>query len=101
MALVRRIELIDVLRAFADPSRLALLRALRDGHEKCKDIEGYIGIHVTDLTNQVGLGQPSASKHLQILHNAGLVSVSRRGRWKYYIRDEDALGEAKRLIGQL
>lgn len=101
MALVRNIELIDLLRALADPNRLALLHALQEGHEKCKDIEGYIGIHVTDLTEQIGLSQPSASKHLQILHGVGLVRVRRQGRWTYYMRDEDAILEAKRMFQQL
>lgn len=86
----------EVLAILGDKSRLKILRALKEGHEKCKDLEGYIGIHVSDLTDTVGLSQPAVSQHLAKLRHAGLVNVERKAQWAYYTRNEEAL-EALRV----
>ena len=93
---VREIPLEELLSVLGDRSRLKILRALKEGHEKCKDIEDYIGIHVSDLTETVGLSQSAVSQHLARLRQVGLVRVERRAQWSYYMRDEAAL-EAFRL----
>jgi DNA-binding transcriptional ArsR family regulator len=56
-----------------DPSRLALLNALRDGE-----------MRVTDLAASTGLSQPNVSKHLSCLRGCGLVERDRRGREVFY-----------------
>ena len=83
--------LVIGLAAIADPTRLRLLAALRAGHESCRDMEGYVGIHVSDLARQVGMTQPAVSQHLARLRQAGLVAVTRKGQFAYYLRDEPAL----------
>jgi ArsR family transcriptional regulator len=69
-------ELAAVLRAVADPARLRLLSLIQahQGGEAC----------VCDLTEPVGLSQPTVSHHLKILFDAGLVSRQKRGSWAYY-----------------
>ena len=62
------------------------------------DLEDYLGIHVTDLTEAVGLSQPAVSKHLGVLRNAGLIEMRKRGQWSYYTRNEEALSATKQLI---
>lgn len=37
-----------------------------------------------DLTEPVGLSQPTVSHHLKILVDAGLLTREQRGRWAYY-----------------
>jgi ArsR family transcriptional regulator len=69
-------ELAGVLKAIADPTRLRLLsmiQAHEDG-ESC----------VCDLTEPVGLTQPTVSHHLRVLLEAGLVTKTKRGTWAYY-----------------
>ena len=60
-------------RGLADPSRLALLEALRGGERT-----------VSELTEATGLSQSNASAHLSCLHDCGL--VERRPEWRrvYY-----------------
>src|SRR2546426_12010069 len=62
-----------LFRGFADPSRLAVLEALRAG-PKC----------VSDVVKLTGLSQPNASAHLACLEDCGLVRKERRGKFVYY-----------------
>jgi ArsR family transcriptional regulator len=64
------------LKALADPTRLRLLSlvAAHDGGEAC----------VCDLTDPVGLTQPTVSHHLKVLVDAGLLTRDKRGVWAYY-----------------
>jgi DNA-binding transcriptional ArsR family regulator len=62
-----------LFRSLGDPSRLAVLEALRDG-PKC----------VSDLVAQTGLSQPNVSGHLAFLRDCGLVEREQRGRYAYY-----------------
>jgi ArsR family transcriptional regulator len=65
-----------VLKAIAVPARLRLLSMIyaRDGGEAC----------VCELTEPLGLTQPTVSHHLKVLVEAGLISRDKRGVWAYY-----------------
>jgi ArsR family transcriptional regulator len=78
------------LKAIADPTRLRLvsLVAAHEGREAC----------VCDLTEPVGLSQPTVSHHLKVLVEAGILAREQRGRWAYYRLIPDALAELARLI---
>jgi ArsR family transcriptional regulator len=70
---------VDVARTFkalADPARVRLLSivASADAGESC----------VCDLTEPVGLAQPTVSHHMKLLVEAGLVTREKRGKWAYY-----------------
>nr|WP_240666440.1 metalloregulator ArsR/SmtB family transcription factor [Oerskovia turbata] len=69
-------DLARTFKALADPARVQLLSivASHDGGEAC----------VCDLTEPVGLSQPTVSHHLKILVDAGLLTREQRGRWAYY-----------------
>ena len=64
------------LKAIAEPARLRLLSlvAAHEGAEAC----------VCDLTEPLGLSQPTVSHHLKVLVDAGLLSRDKRGVWAYY-----------------
>lgn len=70
------VELARTLKAIADPARLRLLSmvAVHDGGEAC----------VCDLTEPLGLSQPTVSHHLKVLVEAGLLHRDKRGVWAYY-----------------
>jgi ArsR family transcriptional regulator len=78
------------LKALADPTRLRLvsLVAAHEDQEAC----------VCDLTEPVGLSQPTVSHHLKILVEAGILSREQRGRWAYYRLIPDTLTDLARLI---
>ena len=69
-------DLARMLKALADPTRLRLVSmvAAHDGGEAC----------VCDLTEPLGLTQPTISHHLKILVDAGIFSREKRGVWAYY-----------------
>jgi ArsR family transcriptional regulator len=76
-------DLAHILKALADPTRLRLVSmvAAHDGGEAC----------VCDLTDPLGLTQPTISHHLKILVDAGIFSRDKRGKWAYYALVQGAL----------
>ena len=75
--------LARTLKAIADPARLRLLSmiAAHEGGEAC----------VCDLTEPLGLTQPTVSHHLKVLVEAGLLTRDKRGVWAYFILVPGAL----------
>lgn len=74
-----------LFRGFSDPSRLAILEALRGGSRS-----------VSEIVEVTGLNQPNASNHLACLLDCDLVEREQRGRFAYYrLADE----RVDRLLG--
>jgi ArsR family transcriptional regulator len=69
-------DLARLLKALADPTRLRLVSmvAAHEGGEAC----------VCELTEPLGLTQPTISHHLKILVDAGIFTRDKRGVWAYY-----------------
>lgn len=76
-------RLASVFKALADPARVKLvsLIAASDGGEAC----------ICDLTEPLGLTQPTVSHHMKMLVDSGLVSRDQRGKWAYYRVNSEAL----------
>jgi DNA-binding transcriptional ArsR family regulator len=66
-------EFVYLAKALADGTRLRVLCALRD-RELC----------VCEIVDLLGLAQSTVSKHMTILHQAGLVDARKEGRWMHY-----------------
>ncbi len=73
--LLREIDLLhaEVCAALADPKRIALLYAMRDGE-----------VTVTELAEALGLAQATVSRHLKILRERGMVTARREGMNVFY-----------------
>lgn len=85
-------QLAGRLKALADPARLRVVSMLlaSPDQEAC----------TCDLTEPLGLSQPTVSHHLKKLAEAGLVEGERRGTWTYYRVVPAALGAlAEVLVG--
>lgn len=69
-------ELARLLKALADPTRLRLVSmvAAHQNGEAC----------VCELTEPLGLTQPTISHHLKVLIDAGILIRDKRGVWAYY-----------------
>jgi ArsR family transcriptional regulator len=65
--------LIRVMKALSDPNRIAALKVLESG-ERC----------VCELQHLLNLAQPTVSKHMKILEDAGLVKKRRQTAWVLY-----------------
>jgi ArsR family transcriptional regulator len=88
----RAVELASTLKALADPVRLRLLSlvASHPDEEAC----------VCDLKDAFALSQPTISPHLKVLHDAGMLSRSRRGSWVYYRLVPRVLDELAAWLGR-
>jgi ArsR family transcriptional regulator, arsenate/arsenite/antimonite-responsive transcriptional repressor len=77
-------------KALSDPARLRLISlvAAHPDQEAC----------VCDLTEPVGLSQPTVSHHLKLLVEAGILSREQRGKWAYYKLVPDTLNALAGLI---
>jgi DNA-binding transcriptional ArsR family regulator len=79
-----------ILGAAGDPTRIKVLLLLSE-REMC----------VCELESALGLPQPTASHHLGVLEQAGLVERSKRERWVFYrVRSSPTLSLLKELILQ-
>ena len=70
----------DTFNAIAEPRR--------------RDILEYLALRerpVGDLVTELGLAQPSVSKHLRVLREVGLVDVRREGRNVLYRTNVEAI----------
>ena len=85
-AKLRRAE--RLLGAIGDPNRIKILLLLSK-REMC----------VCELESALGLPQPTASHHLGVLEQAGLVQRSKKERWVFYrALDSPALDLVKELV---
>ncbi len=100
----QRIGRTEVFRALASPRRLQILEWLRDpvAHFPPQRDGDLVtdGVCVIFIAEKLGVAQPTATTHLQALARAGLVSSKRVGQWTFYKRDEDAIGEFCRELGE-
>lgn len=62
-----------LLPILADPTRLDILDALKQGE-----------LPVGDIVARVGIAQSGVSRHLRILHQAGVVRVRADGQRRFY-----------------
>lgn len=76
------------LKALSDPTRLRLFSLISTAGEQC----------ACDLTEPLGVGQPTVSHHLKVLLEAGLVEREQRGKWAYYSVVTDSLEELSRFL---
>ena len=79
-----------LFRGLADPSRLAILEALRPG-----------ALSVSEIVAATGLSQPNASNHLRCLSECGLVVGEPRGRFVHYRLSDPRIDELLVLAGEL
>jgi len=83
-------RLAPVLAALADPNRLAILLAITQAPRTVKA-----------LTETLDLPQTLVSHHLKALRDAGVVTVTARGRSNIYSMCCGALAEPARLLVEL
>jgi ArsR family transcriptional regulator len=90
--MARTSDMVGMLRAAGEHTRLRLLALLADGEQSVKD-----------LTEILGQSQPRVSRHLKLLADAGLVDRNPEGAWAYYGLSSNGTGGAlaRWLIGRL
>jgi DNA-binding transcriptional ArsR family regulator len=82
------VELVaERFRVLGEPMRIKLMDRLRDGEAS-----------VSELQKAVGASQQNVSKHLGILHGAGMVSRSKRGTRTVYMISDPSMFELCEVV---
>jgi ArsR family transcriptional regulator len=86
-------RLAAVLKVLAEPTRLRLLSliAARPDSEEC----------ICNLTDLVGVSQPTVSHHMKLLVDAGLLEREQRGKWGYYRLVSGSFDSLTALLGRV
>lgn len=82
-------DIVEILKAAGEPTRLRLLALLSHGD-----------LTVTDLTDILGQSQPRISRHLKLLAEAALVDRYQEGAWAFFRLSQagEAVSLARRLL---
>jgi DNA-binding transcriptional ArsR family regulator len=78
----------DIFDVIADGTRRDILQLLLD-----RSSAGERGTSVSHIVQQLGVSQPTVSKHLKVLREAQLVSVREEGQHRYYSLSSAPLDE--------
>ncbi|GAB3624471.1 hypothetical protein GCM10027418_25560 [Mariniluteicoccus endophyticus] len=91
MPLERAECLSAVFKVLSDPTRVRLLALISGapGGTAC----------ACDLTEELGISQPTLSHHLKRLTEAGLITREQRGRWAHYTAVPGTLNTARGFLG--
>jgi DNA-binding transcriptional ArsR family regulator len=84
-------ELANRLKALAHPARLAIVEQLLDSNT-CV---------CGDLAESLGLAQPTVSRHLKELKNAGIIRGTIEGKRVCYCIDHQGWGELRQWVETL
>lgn len=77
----------DFCFALSDPTRIFILYALSEN-----------ALNVTELTNELGIPQPTTSRHLKVLRERGLVYTTRQGTMITYRLADNRIIQAMDLL---
>lgn len=94
-----------IFRALANDKRLAILEWLRDPAAHFRpQVDGDLvrdGVCGLLIAEKLGVSQPTASEHLRILTQAGLLQGKRIKQWVFYRRDESAITALRQSLRNL
>ena len=87
-----RDQAVALFKALSDPTRLEVFRLIA---------AQAAPVCVCDIVDRFSVSQPTISHHLKVLREAGLVRVSRRGVWSYYVADPQGVALLRDVLGEL
>jgi ArsR family transcriptional regulator len=84
-------DFVKVMKALSDPNRIKLIKILQN-KVMC----------VCEIQAALGIAQPTVSKHLRILKDAGLVRFRKDGLWvNYHLSDGSSSPYAASILGNM
>lgn len=84
-------ELVRVMKALSDPGRVGILKLL-SARELC----------ACEIIRALKLAQPTISRHMKVLADAGLVTGRKVGSWVHYrVAENPASPYARAMLEQL
>ena len=96
-------KLDAALRAIANDRRLQILEWLKHPRKHFPpQVDGDLvkdGVCSLLIARKLKITQPSASEHLNMLADAGLIRGKKIKQWTFYKRDEKAMRGMKKMLG--
>ncbi len=93
-----------IFKALAHEKRLVILEWLKEPTRHFPpQTDGDLvkdGVCVIRIAEKLNIAQPTATRHLQILADAGLVIGTRIGKWTFFRRDEAAIAKVTEYIAE-
>lgn len=93
------------LRALANERRVQILSWLQEPRAHFpKQVDGDLvedGVCGLLIARKLKVSQPTASEHLRVLVQAGLIRARRIKQWTFYRRDEKRITAVKRALERL
>lgn len=93
-----------VIKALANERRLEILRWLQAPRAHFRpqvygDLvkDGVCGLFIAE---KLGVSQPTASEHLRVLTQAGLIRGKKIRQWTFYTRDERQIAALKKALAR-
>lgn len=84
-------DFVKVMKALSDPNRIKIIKMLQ-----------HKTLCVCEMKEALQISQPSVSKNLKILEEAGLVEFQKDGLWvNYYLADGGRSPYVASLLGNL
>jgi ArsR family transcriptional regulator len=84
-------DYIKVMKALSDPNRVKIIKMLQ-----------HRTMCVCEMQEALRVAQPTVSKHLKLLEDAGLVDFNKEGIWvNYYLADGSSSPYAAAVLGNL
>ena len=80
------VNILTVLKALSNDKRLKILQWLKEPTKNFSSSHcdvGKDGVCVGLIEQKAGLSQSTVSQYLLQLHQAGLITMERRGQWTY------------------
>ncbi|SEW20661.1 transcriptional regulator, ArsR family [Chitinophaga sp. YR573] len=85
-------EQVEIFKALSNKTRLQILEWLKEPDKHfAEEANTPTGVCVGAIQIKAGLTQSTISEYLTILLRANLVTVTRKGQWTYYKRNEEAI----------
>jgi len=85
------INFVKVMKALSDPNRVKIVKMLQ-----------HKALCVCEIQALLQIAQPSVSKHLKILENAGIVESTKEGLWvNYHLADGSSSPYVSSIMGNL
>ena len=95
-------SLVPAMRALANQRRLQILEWLKDPRAHFPpQVDGDLvkdGVCGVFIAQKLGVSQPTASEHLKVLTQAGLLRARRIKQWTFYRRDEPRIRAVRKGI---
>jgi DNA-binding transcriptional ArsR family regulator len=93
---------VEIIKALANERRLQILHWLKQPRAHFPpQVDGDLtkdGVCGLFIAQKLEVSQPTASEHLRILTQAGLLRAKRIKQWTFYQRDEQRITAVKRAF---